>query len=152
MAKQLQFEAWPPNAQQEILAWMARAIADPALDEDQAQVLKILSTRLGGEQAIGAKEILAQAGAQPTVTKRRWLKGVIEDLVKLHGIPIGGRRGKPSGYFIVVTAADQEIAVGPLKCEIRALARRVRMLSGKEYLARLLGQLAMEFEQEKDAA
>ena len=119
------------------------------LDERAQQVRHIIEARLGAAAAIRGDKILQRVGLPVTDNTRRWLKGVVEDLVLLHGVRIGacrGGHGQPPGYFLIVTQTDLDTAIHPLRKEVRALLRRLRALTSKHDVARLFGQAMLDFE------
>lgn len=78
----------------------------------------------------------------------REIKGIVEQLVVTHRMKIGGRRGDPGGYFLVVDLEDQAAAVRPLKGQTFAMWRRLRVLEEPHALREMAGQLAMSVEAE----
>lgn len=113
----------------------------PQLTAAQRAVLIRLVRHIGHKSPIERRVLEGTAQLS-----EREVKAAIRDLVILHSVPIGASRGKDHGYFLVDSAEDVEIAISPLESEIRELARRVRILGGKERLAELCGQLPLEGE------
>jgi hypothetical protein len=62
---------------------------------------------------------------------------------------IGGRRGEPAGYFVVVDLEDLELAVRPYKDQIFAMLRRLRVLMSPHAYRELQGQLTIEVKREE---
>jgi len=115
-------------------------------------VLRFLAPRKGAEHAGSIAQILRllndgvdEYGA-PKATERE-VKAIAKELIERWHIPIGGSRQKPYGYFLIVTAEDQALAVRPLVNELRSLVRRLRALTGKTETARLWGQLMLDLEE-----
>ncbi len=82
----------------------------------------------------------------------RSIKGIVEQLVVTHRMRIGGYRGGGGdqvGYAVIVDAQDQAAAVGPYLSQIRAMVRRLRVLTSAREVAELLGQLSIEEGQER---
>jgi hypothetical protein len=92
----------------------------------------------GREHPISIAELTAATG-----WPIREIKAIVERLVVTHRMRIGGRRGEPGGYFMVVDLEDQAAAVRPYRRQIFSMFRRLRVLMGKHALAELCGQLAM---------
>lgn len=74
----------------------------------------------------------------------RDIKAIVEQLVVTHRMKIGGKRGEPVGYFVVVDAEDQEAAARPYREQIFAMWRRLRVLMGAHALREMHGQLRIE--------
>lgn len=74
----------------------------------------------------------------------RDIKGIVEQLVVTHRVRIGGRRGDPVGYFVIVDLEDLEMAVRPYRDQIFAMWRRLRVLLEPHTLRELHGQLALK--------
>lgn len=113
----------------------------PPLTREQRELLRRLVFHVGHRSPITRRTLEERAGLN-----EREVKAAIRDLVIVHQLPIGASRGKDHGYFLVDSPEDVEIAISPLEGEIRELARRVRILGGKERLAELCGQLPLESE------
>jgi len=73
----------------------------------------------------------------------REIKGIVEQLVVTHKMPIGGKRSEPVGYFVIQDAEDLETAVRPYREQIFAMWRRLRVLLEPRALRELYGQLAI---------
>lgn len=86
--------------------------------------------------------------SKATGRTEREIKGIVEQLVVTHRMRIGGRRGEPVGYFVVVDLEDLETAVRPYRDQIFAMWRRLRVLLSPHALAEMAGQLAMSVERE----
>ncbi len=85
-----------------------------------------------------------------TSLHEREIKGVVERLRVDHGIPIGARRRKPFGYFIVVDAEDARLAVEPYAKQIFSMLRVLRVFT-KRYRriwVEFAGQLRIEVTEE----
>jgi hypothetical protein len=78
----------------------------------------------------------------------REIKGIVEQLVVTHRLRIGGKRGEPVGYFVVVDLEDLEAAVRPYRDQIFAMWRRLAVLMERHALAEMAGQLAMRADRE----
>jgi hypothetical protein len=139
------------------------ALRSDLLAEPEKEVLRFIAERRGAEQPITIAELLRSLGPAwpmwdqkhqreetlPLAQRQRLVKRIVKDLIELHGIPIGGSREKPYGYFLVVTAADLAIALRPLKNELRSISKRVQALTSKKFVAELHRQMAIEFDAEQ---
>jgi hypothetical protein len=121
-------------------------------------LLRILDSHRGAGNPIGYERIARQMGLLRSNGERpspRHVKALVKSLIEDFRVPVGGRRGAPgdalTGYFLIVTSEDREIALLPIISEIKSLARRARKLSNPQQVRELLGQLALELNQE-DAA
>lgn len=136
-----------PVSEQDLLdGRVSAAMRDDLLEEAQRKVLRIVWLHRGAQNAIKAEEILRQLGREANENARRWVKGTIEDLVTRLGVPIGGSRQKPYGYFLIVTASDLDIAIQPLRHEMESLIRRLRSLTSKQDVARMFGQTLLKLD------
>jgi len=100
--------------------------------------------RRGRANPISIAEIIQVSGVEGL--SDRTVKGVVAQLIETHLCRIGSRRDEPCGYFWILDAEDQEAAVRPLKAEMRAFARRLRVLDSDEDYRTFMGQLALEDE------
>jgi hypothetical protein len=83
----------------------------------------------------------------------REIKAAVKSLVEDFNVPIGASRGKPCGYFLILTAEDVALALRPLVKELRSISRRARVLGGRRRLNELLGQIQIEMKDDpKEAA
>jgi len=119
----------------------------PARDKE---LLAVLAAHRGATNPISARSLASFLRLPEGEYGRRVVTATVEDLVVRGGIPIGARRSKPTGYFLVVSQADLDAAIGPLWGEIYALLRRLRVLSSKEQVAKLFGQAMFDFDRPSD--
>jgi hypothetical protein len=112
------------------------------------RVLTILNRHRGAASAIGSGPLAWQLNLPASENSRRIVTKAVETLRELHGIPIGGSRVPPYGYFLIETRADLEAALAPLTGELYALLRLLRALAGKREVERLYGQLDLKLDAE----
>jgi hypothetical protein len=120
------------------------ALRSDLLNERDKEVLRVLAGHKGAMNAIRSVELAFHAGVGRGEKGRRAVALAIETFVQLFGIPIGGLRVPPYGYFLIVDHADLALAVGPLWGEVYAHLRRLRALTGKQTVARLFGQAMLK--------
>lgn len=111
------------------------------LASNELVLLKMMKSHKGPAQALPLQTISVQVGMSP-----RDVKAAIKSLIEDFGIPIGASRGKPCGYFLIVTPDNLEQALRPLKHELESLARRVRKLAGRRCATEMLEQLRLDAE------
>jgi hypothetical protein len=128
------------------------ALDDKLLTEDQRELLRVLWGHKGAGRAVRAQEILDQLHKVDDERARRWVKGTVEDLVVRLGVPIGGLRTPPYGYFLIESAGDLDLAIGPLWSEVYSHLRRLRSLTSKSDVAKLFGQAMLKLDGDKEAA
>jgi ATP/maltotriose-dependent transcriptional regulator MalT len=121
-------------------------LASSGLTEREKEVLRLVASR-GSAQPIRAREIAAALGLPAGGDWRREVTKTIEWLVQC-GAPIGASRVAPCGYFWIATPADQQLAAGALRNELKALARRYRRITGQRLTAALFRQIELELEKE----
>jgi hypothetical protein len=109
------------------------------LSPEEHKVLRALLFHIGHRSALPRRDLERKSGLG-----ERDVKEVIRNLIVTHEIAIGARRGKIHGYFLVATAEDLDVASGPLVSELREIARRLRVLHGKEKVSKMFGQMALE--------
>ena len=105
----------------------------------ERRVGTIIAQFRGKDRPVSIAQISVMTGFN-----ERQIKGIVEQLVVTHRIPIGGRREEPAGYFMIETAEDREAAVTPYKRQILAMLRRLKVLESKQALSEFLGQLELE--------
>ena len=130
----------------ELDARMVRLLGSGEWLERDRELLRILSMHRGAENPISARALASILRLPEGEYGRRVVTATIADLVGRGHIPIGARRSKPNGYFLVVSQADLDHAIGPLWGEIYALLRRLRVLTSKEQVAKLFGQAMFDFD------
>lgn len=116
------------------------------LEANEKKMLGLLKYHLGAARAIRGAEI-----AEFLHCDEREVKAIAKTLVEIFALPIGASRVRPYGYYIIETAAEMRDVVSIYEHEIRSLAQRVRALEGSDYAAQLLGQIALECQEEKSA-
>jgi hypothetical protein len=146
MRGQVQFEEGRREELHAQLRELASGTSTPALEENARELVRVLWTRQGAAHAMRAGEILDSLRLPRNDKWRRWLKDAVNDLVVLHGLPVGGLRVPPYGYFLIVSANDLDLAIHPLWGEVYALLRRLRALTSKHDVARLFGQAMLDLD------
>ena len=113
-------------------------------DRMEVLIAALIWFRKGRANPISIAEIIQMAGVEGL--SERTVKAVVAQLIETHRCRIGARRDEPSGYFWIVDADDQDAAVRPLKAQVRAELRRLRVLDSAEDYRHFMGQLALEGE------
>jgi len=113
-------------------------------DRMEVLIAALIWQRRGRMAPISIAEIIRVAGVEGLTD--RTVKAVVAQLIETHRCRIGARRDEPSGYFWIVDADDQDAAVRPLKAQVRAELRRLRVLDSHEDYRAFVGQLALEGE------
>jgi hypothetical protein len=113
-------------------------------DRMEILIAALIWFRRGRQNPISIAEIIRLAGVDGLTD--RTVKAVVAQLIDTHRCRIGARRDDPCGYFWILDAEDQAAAVRPLRAEMRALARRLRVLDSYEDYRAFVGQLALEDE------
>lgn len=90
---------------------------------DELVVLRMLRSHKGSLDPLPLDTITIQVGMAPRMIKRT-MKSLVEDF----GLPIGGSREKPYGYFLIVAPDDLKRALRPLVNEIKSMRRRMDSL------------------------
>lgn len=108
----------------------------------QHDLLRLLQPHKGSENARPLASIIARLGMPA-----RDVKAAVKSLVEDFGIPIGGSRQEPYGYFLIVTPSDLEKALQPLRSEVQSIARRVRALAGNEVVAEMFDQVKLNLDE-----
>lgn len=163
MASQLQFVMdRSAELDAQITRALSRGLGTGEMDEGTAEILRIIASHKGAAQAVSIRQILRVMNAgledyalHPSAGvgwNERNVKAAVKDLIERFGIPIGGSRKPPYGYFLILTAEDQADAARPLVNELKSISRRVRSLSSKQDLARLFGQVQLELDREGSGA
>jgi hypothetical protein len=137
---------WDANSHIFVDERVENAMRDPLFEERDRDLIRILCMHRGAANAIGAKSVLDQLHIHWDENARRWLKGAVSDLVTRCGVPIGGSRFAPRGYFLIASAADMDVATNALISEWFAILRRIRALTGKQRVARLHGQMMLRLD------
>lgn len=81
---------------------------------------------------------------QDTKLDERSIKGVVAQLRDEFKMPIGARREQPSGYFWIVTEADQEEATRAYRAQVLSMCRTLRILDSPRRRSELAGQVELE--------
>lgn len=147
MSEQLQFGA----VTNELDALVGAALTSPELTRKEKQLLGVLNYHRGAASAIRSGDLAAclqLSGFNVGLGEgsRRWIAAAVETLVQLHGIPIGGLRVPPYGYFLIETRADLDLAIGARWSEVYAHLRYLRRLMSKKDVARMFGQQMLEID------
>jgi hypothetical protein len=111
-------------------------------DRMEILIAALIWPRRGREHPISIAEIIQVSGVAGLT--ERTVKAVVAQLIETHRCRIGARRDEPSGYFWIVDADDQDAAVRPLKAQVRAELRRLRVLDSAEDYRTFMGQLVLE--------
>jgi hypothetical protein len=135
----------------ELDARVTRALQSEIFSEREKEILRVIAGHKGAAKAIGSKEVARAAGMEWSERTRRRVAVVVETAVLVFKVPIGGLRGRPHGYFLIVTLDDLSLALGPLNGEFRALLRRIRALSSREQAAAMFGQTMLKLDSEEAA-
>lgn len=109
------------------------------LSADECALLRMLQFQRGAAQALPAQTISLQLG----MPERR-VKMIVKSLIEDFGIPIGGSRQEPVGYFLIVTPDDLEQALRPLRREVVSIGRRMRALTSDQQLGEIFNQVRLE--------
>ena len=107
----------------------------------EAQIGRLIWQHKGRDHPISIARI-----GELTKMSDRTIKGVVESLIVLHKMRIGGKRDAPAGYFVIESIDDQQAAVGPYWAQVRAMLRRLCVLESPAVVRELLGQMALELE------
>jgi hypothetical protein len=126
----------------------AQEASGPELKEYATTAERVVAEIISQHQGRGNPISIAKLGAC-TGKSEREIKGIVEQLVVTHRMKIGGRRGDPAGYFVVVDADDLEMAVRPYRDQIFAMLRRLRVLMAPLAYRELKGQLVIDSEEER---
>jgi hypothetical protein len=151
MSEQVQLGAATWERWRDLDVRMTVALRSEIFSEREKGILRVIAGHKGAAKAIGSQEVAKAAGMEWCERARRTVAGVVETAVLLFKVPIGGLRGKPHGYFLIVTADDLSLALGPLNGEFRALLRRIRALSSREQAAAMFGQTMLKLDSEEAA-
>ncbi|HWQ03124.1 MAG TPA: hypothetical protein VNL38_01465 [Candidatus Nitrosotenuis sp.] len=138
------------DAARDLPARVRELLASPALLESDKEVLRLVAGR-SAARPIRAREICAAMRWPENESGRRDVTRTIAWLIE-NGALIGASRENPRGYFWIGSAEDQAAAAGPLRNELRALARRLRRICGPRATAELFKQLELELDREETAA
>lgn len=115
------------------------------MSREEDAVLDVLRAHEGRENAVQGEEIRRIVGSMD----RRMLSEVVNSLVMNHHIPIGTSKAKPYGYFLPTCDEDMQVAAAEHAKQGLAMLRRACALSPhKQFGRELLGQLAVEFQEE----
>ena len=146
MAAQLQFTRAFDGSR--IIELLAKALDSPELTEQEKAIVVLLGAHRGAMNPIRSSQIAFHLGLPEAERTRRWIAQVIETLVLLHHLPIGGSRVPPYGYFLIETQADLDLAINARWKEIFAHLRYLRALTSKQDVARLFGQAQLQLDAE----
>lgn len=96
------------------------------MSEKEKAVLTIIPT--GSEKPIKGSIICEKTGLS-----RRAMQETIADLITKHHAKIGAiRKGKETGYYIIQNTADLEMAVRPLRAQVKRMAERIKILESEK--------------------
>jgi hypothetical protein len=133
----------------ELDAKVLAALRSEVIEDRTKEILRVIAGHKGAASAIRSGEIAEQLGLIVGEDSRRIITRAVELFVMFFKIPIGASREKPFGYFLIVDAADLELAVRPLWGEVEAHLRRLRALTSKTVVARLYGQTMLKLDAEE---
>jgi hypothetical protein len=143
MSEQLQFAATKdPAAELDrfILGLLYSKQEIPLTAEERA-VLEILRWHKGAANAKPLAEIATKLN-----TSKRFVKDLVKRLIEERGVPVGGSRQEPIGYFILVSRDDWTHALRPLVSEIRSIRDRVDALRQSPFFEMVCGQMDLDLD------
>lgn len=114
------------------------------LTAEQRDLLRLLQWHKSVAQAITIADISAKLSIDA-----RAVKEAVRSLVVDFRLPIMGSRRPPYGYYLAITPEEISQGLKTLRGEIVELARRIRSVESTNYLREMLGQIAVELEQEE---
>ena len=141
MSEQLQFAQFAEDPMGALEALISQALwrAPVPLPQKARELLMILRWYKGAHNA----RPLAEIAAKLKVSDRE-VKQHAKTLTEEYGIPVGGSRQQPYGYFLCVTAEDYAAARRPYVHEVRSLVERLKFHQPSQRLMEILGQLRAE--------
>lgn len=146
MNEQLQF-AQMRNPDEELDQFInGLLLGNVALSPELRELLSILKWQKGAANAKSLADIAAKLNTNP-----RAVKALVKQLIQEYGVPIGGSRQEPIGYFLLITREDWTLALGPLVGEIRSLRERVDALKGSPFFSMVCGQMDLDLGDERKA-
>lgn len=155
MSEQLQFAEGRTGrnacATDELDERVMEVLRAPTFCERDKEVIRVIAGHKGAAKAIRGEEIAQQLGRVWNEDARREISSVVQAAILIFKLPIGAVRHKPHGYFLIVTAEDLGLAVGPLSSEFKSLLRRIRALTSKREAARMFGQAMLKLDDEEAA-
>ena len=96
------------------------------MSEKENAVLTIIPT--GSEKPIKGATICAKTGLS-----KRIMQKTIANLITKHHVKIGAiRKGKETGYYIVQNKADLEMALSPLRAQVKRMEERINILESEK--------------------
>lgn len=146
MTDQLQFEAFA-DREAEVLTQIGNLLLGKGpwpLTPEQKTLLYAMEFHIGRAKAVQLARL-----CELTRLKDREVKNLMRSLVVDFKVRIGAARTEPYGYYLIVTADEAKEAAQVYESEIIELAKRVRVLRGREFVAELLGQIRMKLDEEK---
>lgn len=146
MTDQLQFEAFADH-EAELLQQIGNLLLGKGpwpLTRDQKNLLYAMKFHCGRAKAVQLARL-----CELTRLKEREVKNLMRSLVVDFKVRIGAARTEPYGYYLITTAEEAKEAAQVYESEIIELAKRVRVLRGREFVAELLGQIRMQMDEEK---
>lgn len=108
----------------------------------ETAIAHTIALHRGRRQAISIAEIIT--GSAIRGLTERQVKRTIENLRRVHRLPIGSRRTVPHGYFWIVDADDLADAVRAYKRQVVEMFRTLRAVLAPERLREFYGQLLLE--------
>lgn len=107
---------------------------------NELMVAAIIYQHRGHEHPISISEIITTA-ALPGLQTERDVKAVVAELVLAHRCRIGSKRDQPSGYFWIVDAEDEHVAVAQYRAQLIQMGRRLRVIASDTAYREAIGQL-----------
>lgn len=139
---QLQLSLNPEEAVQALVDAVLLGVSGPwQLQANELRLLRMLRDRRGAADALALNTIAIQLGMSPRI-----IKSTVKSLIEDFGLPIGGSRQEPFGYFLIVSGEDLEAALRPLVHELQSIARRVKALTGEQRMAEIFNQARLALE------
>jgi hypothetical protein len=117
----------------------------PKLTDSEARVMAVISGA-----TFDAPVSLGAVARTVGLTKRA-VQLCVEELIKIHRVPIGAKRGSNNGYFIATTIEERFAAARPHRKQFASEARRVGVLLNRPDLLILAGQMEIELKEQERA-
>lgn len=113
------------------------------LSPDEKELLRMLKRSTSAEP-IPMKRISERFDMTP-----RNVKATIKCFIENFGVPIGGSRQEPYGYYLIASGDEMEDALRPLLSELKSIGRRVRALGGLRCMTEAFDKARADLEAEK---
>lgn len=117
----------------------------PASDAEY-RVAQLISKHQGRANPIPLVDICALTAMTP-----RQVKSIVKSLCDWHRLPIGALRGKPGGYFVMLTIEDERAGLRGYWRQMVTEARSIRKRGfSRELREELAGQLTLALVEEAE--